>query len=99
MALKVIKPGMDTSQVVARIENDRQAIALMEHPNIARVLDVGEQPSSAVRASKRDHPSRLEAKQCPSLAVGWSTGSESHRLRSGQSDQCSPAGRFVGNLL
>ena len=41
VALKVIKPGMDTRQVIARFEAERQALALMEHPNIARVLDVG----------------------------------------------------------
>jgi len=41
VALKVIKPGMDTDQVVARFEAERQALALMDHPNIARVLDVG----------------------------------------------------------
>jgi serine/threonine protein kinase/Flp pilus assembly protein TadD len=42
VALKVLKPGMDTRQVVARIEAERQALALMDHPNIARVLDGGE---------------------------------------------------------
>jgi serine/threonine protein kinase/tetratricopeptide (TPR) repeat protein len=41
VALKVIKPGMDTSQVVARFEAERQALALMDHPNIARALDAG----------------------------------------------------------
>ena len=41
MALKVIKLGMDTKQVIARFEAERQALALMEHPNIARVLDAG----------------------------------------------------------
>jgi eukaryotic-like serine/threonine-protein kinase len=41
VALKVIKAGMDTSQVVARFEAERQALAIMEHPNIARVLDAG----------------------------------------------------------
>src|SRR5947207_601550 len=41
VALKVIKLGMDTRQVVARFEAERQALALMDHPNIARVLDVG----------------------------------------------------------
>jgi serine/threonine protein kinase/tetratricopeptide (TPR) repeat protein len=39
VALKVIKPGMDSAQVVARFEAERQALALMDHPNIARVLD------------------------------------------------------------
>jgi serine/threonine protein kinase len=44
-ALKVIKPGMDTRQVVARFEAERQALALMDHPNIAKVLDAGATPS------------------------------------------------------
>jgi tetratricopeptide (TPR) repeat protein len=41
VALKVIKPGMDSKQVLARFEAERQALALMDHPNIARVLDAG----------------------------------------------------------
>jgi serine/threonine protein kinase/tetratricopeptide (TPR) repeat protein len=41
VALKIIKPGMDTKQVIARFEAERQALALMDHPNIAKVLDVG----------------------------------------------------------
>jgi len=41
VALKIIKPGMDTGQVVARFEAERQALAIMDHPNIARVLDAG----------------------------------------------------------
>ncbi len=41
VALKVIKLGMDTRQVVARFEAERQALALMDHPNIARVFDAG----------------------------------------------------------
>jgi WD40 repeat protein/serine/threonine protein kinase/tetratricopeptide (TPR) repeat protein len=41
VALKIIKAGMDTRQVVARFEAERQALALMDHPNIARVLDGG----------------------------------------------------------
>ncbi len=41
VALKIIKPGMDTAQVIARFESERQALALMDHPNIARVLDAG----------------------------------------------------------
>jgi serine/threonine protein kinase/Flp pilus assembly protein TadD len=45
VALKVLKPGMDTKQVIARFEAERQALALMEHPNIARVLDGGETAS------------------------------------------------------
>jgi serine/threonine protein kinase/tetratricopeptide (TPR) repeat protein len=41
VALKVIRPGMDSKQVLARFEAERQALALMDHPNIARVLDAG----------------------------------------------------------
>ena len=41
VALKIIKPGMDTRDVIARFEAERQALALMDHPNIARVLDAG----------------------------------------------------------
>ncbi len=41
VALKIIKLGMDTRQVVARFEAERQALALMDHPNIAKVLDAG----------------------------------------------------------
>ncbi len=41
VALKIIKLGMDTKQVIARFEAERQALALMDHPNIAKVLDAG----------------------------------------------------------
>src|SRR5262249_27899862 len=41
VAVKVLKPGMDTRQVIARFEAERQALALMDHPNIAHVLDAG----------------------------------------------------------
>jgi serine/threonine protein kinase/tetratricopeptide (TPR) repeat protein len=41
VALKIIKPGMDTRQVIARFEAERQALAMMEHPNIAKVHDAG----------------------------------------------------------
>ena len=41
VALKVIKPGMDTKQVIARFEAERQALALLEHPNIAHVFNAG----------------------------------------------------------
>src|SRR6516162_2480008 len=41
LALKIIKLGMDTRQVVARFEAERQALALMDHPNIAKVFDAG----------------------------------------------------------
>ncbi len=41
VALKIIKPGMDSRAVIARFEQERQALALMDHPNIAKVLDAG----------------------------------------------------------
>ena len=41
VALKIIKQGMDTEQVIARFEVERQALALMDHPNIAKVFDAG----------------------------------------------------------
>src|SRR3954447_2009504 len=45
VALKLIKAGMDSKQVVVRFEAERQALALMDHPNIARVFDGGATPS------------------------------------------------------
>jgi eukaryotic-like serine/threonine-protein kinase len=47
VALKLIKAGMDTREVVARFESERQALALMDHPAIARVLDAGSTPRGA----------------------------------------------------
>ena len=44
VALKVIKPGMDSKQVLARFEAERQALALMNHPGVARVFDAGSTP-------------------------------------------------------
>ena len=41
VALKIVKPGMDSRQVLARFDAERQALALMEHPNIARIVDAG----------------------------------------------------------
>lgn len=44
VAIKVIKPGMDSKEVIARFEAERQALAMMDHPNIAKVLDAGTIP-------------------------------------------------------
>lgn len=44
VALKIIKPGMDSRAIVARFEQERQALAMMDHPNIARVFDAGAAP-------------------------------------------------------
>src|SRR5262249_24428442 len=56
VALKLIKAGMDSKQVIARFEAERQALAMMDHPNIARVLDAG------TTGSEPDAPARGEAK-------------------------------------
>ena len=45
MALRIIKLGMDTKEGIARFEQERQALALMDHPNIAKVLDAGATPT------------------------------------------------------
>src|SRR5688572_2122773 len=52
VALKIIKPGMDTREVIARFEAERQALALMDHPNIARVLDAGATPPAYAGGSQ-----------------------------------------------
>jgi serine/threonine protein kinase/tetratricopeptide (TPR) repeat protein len=55
VALKIIKPGMDSAQVIARFEAERQALALMEHPNIAKVLDAGQTPPAYAGGSQRPY--------------------------------------------
>jgi eukaryotic-like serine/threonine-protein kinase len=49
VALKIIKPGMDSRQVIARFEAERQALALLDHPHIAKVLDAGASAAEAAR--------------------------------------------------
>src|SRR5262249_4827380 len=58
VALKLIKPGMDSKQVVARFEAERQALALMDHPNIAKVLDAG---TTEGEPSGKGEPGRVSA--------------------------------------
>src|SRR5262249_47868326 len=55
VALKIIKPGLDSRQVLARFEAERQALALMDHPNIAKVLDAGEIPPAYAGGSPRPY--------------------------------------------
>jgi hypothetical protein len=55
VALKLIKPGMDSRQVLARFEAERQALALMDHPNIARVLDAGATEARSQESGIRSH--------------------------------------------
>src|SRR5579859_6525735 len=78
VALKVIKPGMDTREVIARFEAERQALALMDHPNIAKVLDAGTvgqafQPDAS--ANPLANPATLAAaKNSPPLRKGGPGG-------------------------
>ena len=66
VALKVIKAGMDSAQVVARFEAERQALALMDHPHIAQVFDAGETPPAYAGGSPR-----------PTSSWSWSRGCRS----------------------
>ncbi len=56
VALKIIKPGMDTKQVIARFEAERQALAMMDHPNIAKILDAGTTGEPEASASGSGYP-------------------------------------------
>ncbi|HJS07459.1 MAG TPA: serine/threonine-protein kinase, partial [Pirellulales bacterium] len=58
VALKIIKPGMDTRQVIARFEAERQALAMMDHPNIAKILDGGTTDEQDVGQAVPDTPIR-----------------------------------------
>src|SRR5437762_5489201 len=53
VALKVIKLGMDTKQVIARFDAERQALAIMDHPNIAKIFDAGVTETAVVRQASR----------------------------------------------
>ena len=54
VAIKVIKPGMDSRAVIARFEQERQALAVMSHPNIAKVLDAGVTDGRGLASVLRD---------------------------------------------
>src|SRR4051812_33592691 len=73
VALKVIKLGMDTKQVVARFEAERQALAMMDHPNIAKVLDAGMTlgaPASRRQLGEAGKKFEEDAGQTPALPAG-----------------------------
>ena len=57
VALKIIKPGMDTRAVVARFEAERQALAMMDHPNIDKIYDAGATGSSGQKTEVRGQKS------------------------------------------
>ena len=80
VALKIIKPGMDTKQVIARFEAERQALAMMDHPNIAKVHDAG---ATGVRPAVLRHGAGPRHSRSPTTAtasssrsaIGWSCSS------------------------
>ena len=59
VALKIIKAGLDSARVIARFEAERQALAMMDHPNIAKVLDAGTIGLAEPEASARDAAASL----------------------------------------
>src|SRR5258705_13429552 len=63
VALKIIKLGMDTRQVIARFEGERQVLALMDHPNIAKVFDAGATESPTHRIGE---PANRRTAESPS---------------------------------
>ncbi|MAG93416.1 MAG: hypothetical protein CMJ48_06675 [Planctomycetaceae bacterium] len=67
VALKIIKPGMDSKQVIARFEAERQALAMMSHPNIAKILDAG---TTEEGSRKGDRSNLCEAPEGPSRQIG-----------------------------
>ena len=83
VALKIIKLGMDTKEVVARFEAERQALAMMDHPNIAKVLDAG---ATRRRPALLRHGTGARHSRSPSIAT-----SESSRRASGWSCSCRSA--------
>ena len=81
VALKIIKPGMDTKQVIARFEAERQALAMMDHPNIAKVLDAGTTevgPALLRHGAGPRHPDHrvLRPEAARRSASGWSCSSQ-----------------------
>jgi WD40 repeat protein/serine/threonine protein kinase len=79
VAVKILKPGMDTRQVMARFETERQLLALMDHPNIAKVLDagtIGEPPSISEPPSVSEPPTSVggafDIRKTPPTNVGGS---------------------------
>ena len=92
VALKVIKRGMESDQVVARFETERQALAQMDHPAIARVYDAGQMPSGQPFLSLLfPHSSPLRFAPTGSLASEGTPPATASRQRSGR-----PTPRFSG---
>src|SRR6185436_16653063 len=85
VALKVIKLGMDTRSVIARFEAERQALAMMDHPNIAKVFDAG--------ATDGDHRSADFGPQEFREGEARENGPRSSQVREFRRDKsCAPIG-------
>ena len=87
VALKIIKPGMDRRQVIARFEAERQALAMMDHQNIARVLDAGTTDSRPALLRHGAGPRRADHRSSATTttsrpASGWSCSCRSARRSS-----------------
>jgi hypothetical protein len=84
VALKIIKVGMDTREVVARFEAERQALALMDHPSIAKIFDAG----------ITERPPYLWERRRPAgrLLVGRRYGTHRRGRRRSQAASCAGAG-------
>ena len=81
VALKIIKPGMDSKQVIARFEAEGQALALMDHQNIAKVFDAGTtesgRPSWSVTRTLDGLTSRWMIPFWCACWIAWQTGTNS----------------------
>src|SRR5262249_41871680 len=64
VAVKLIKAGMDSKQVIARFEAERQALALMDHPNIAKVLDAGTTNPKSQNRKLKQSPKPKSQNEC-----------------------------------
>jgi len=72
VALKIIKLGMDSRQIVARFEAERQALAMMDHPNIAKIFDAGTIGEAEPRSA--DFPVGEKDATATARIAGWKTG-------------------------
>jgi hypothetical protein len=98
VGLKILKFGLSTREIVARFELERDALAMLSHPNIARIFDAGTTSDGRPRAlrrsvrgraacaSSRDHSPGPEAVEHPRHRARWTRRAEDHRLRHREGD-------------
>ena len=102
VALKIIKLGMDTKQVVARFEVERQALAMMNHPNIAKVLDAGAtgEPDRSAGWQPAVSPTGSRQGAASSEAVDDTKPSQVANLRHGRLPVCATSNqRFMESIV